>query len=309
MMRWYLLILSFFACLQANSQLTYRELSVEYDSAIEFRNLKLIPIVRKPQGGGSPRLLSLAEALQSGVAVVSERGTASTENVHWLRINNRSNIPLFIASGEIILGGRQDRMVLRDTILAPAGGRDQYVSVMCVEEDRWSDKEKKFAYLGFANPALRKVVDQSHNQVLIWKEIFEQLDSNKIKSPTLAYASQQLDKKVSLMEAEYLKYFNERVQRSDSNWVGVVCMSGNRILGADVFISEGLFYSEWQGLLRGFVMEAIHRGKAVSVDDEQVKKYLDKFLTDEKSQEEYLKKNGKVFRYNKQVIHITAFGE
>ena len=86
-------------------------------------------------------------------------------------------------------------------------------------------------------------------------------------------------------------------------------MSGNRILGADVFISEGLFYSEWQGLLRGFVMEAIHRGKAVSVDDEQVKKYLDKFLTDEKSQEEYLKKNGKVFRYNKQVIHITAFGE
>lgn len=308
-MRLFLLILVFFSWFSASSQLTYRELSVEYDSAMEYRNLKIIPIVRKPQGGGAPRMLSLGQAIQSGQVVVSERGTASTENVHWLRINNKTNLPLFIASGEIIMGGRQDRMVLRDTILVPVGGRDQYVSVMCVEEDRWSDKEKKFAYLGFANPSLRKVVDQSRNQVLIWKEIFEQLDSHKIKSPTLAYASQQLDKKNSLMEAEYLEYFNRRVQKSDSNWIGFVCMTGDRILGADIFISENMFYNEWQSLAKGFILEAINRGRPVKVDDERVKKYLDKFLTDEKSQEAYLKKNGKIFRYDGKVIHLTAFEE
>lgn len=308
-MRLSLLIICFFSWFSVSSQLTYRELSVEYDSAIEYRNLKIIPIVRKPQGGGGPQMLSLGQAIQSGQVVVSERGTASTENVHWLRINNKTNLPLFIASGEIIMGGRQDRMVLRDTILVPVGGRDQYVSVMCVEEDRWSDKEKKFSYLGFANPSLRKVVDQSHNQVLIWKEIFEQLDSSKIKSPTLAYASQQLDKKTSLMEAEYLDYFNRRMQKSDSNWVGFVCMTGNRILGADVFSSETMFYNEWQALAKGFILEAISRGRPVNIEDERVKKYLDKFLTDEPSQETYLKKNGKIFRYDGRVIHLTALEE
>jgi hypothetical protein len=303
------LFLFFGLATSATAQMTYQNLTVQYDSAITYKNLKLIPIVQKNRGiPPGPNILSLGKAIQKGLVTVSERGTASTENVHWLRINNKSNKPLYIASGEILVGGRQDRMVTKDTILMPAGA-DQYVSVMCVEEDRWSEREKKFSYFNYANPRLRKVVDQSKNQVLIWNEIFKQLDSTKTKSLTQAYAAQRTDKRVTLQQEEYLRFFRERIKKTDSTWVGFVCMSGDKILGCDIFAGNSLFYDQVEPLLNGHVEEAINTGKAVLIKDDKVKKYMDKILTDEKSQAEYLKKNGKIFRHQGTVIHLTGFGE
>ena len=135
-------------------EITYDNVYVDYDSAIEFKNLRIIPIRPKNGfGNEAPKAISLSQAIKQGIAVISERGTASTENVHFLRINNHSDQTIFISSGELISGGRQDRMITRDTLLEP-NGRDQYVSVMCVEELRWSDKEKKFSYENYANPDL-----------------------------------------------------------------------------------------------------------------------------------------------------------
>src|SRR5687768_507039 len=128
-------------CKVVPAQLTYQNLQVDYDSAKTYKNLKIIPIRFKGPGDGRlrPEVVSLNKAIQQGIVAVSERGTASTENVHWLRINNNSDKAVFIGSGEVILGGRQDRMVTKDTVLMPSG-RDQYIPVMCVEEGRWSDK-------------------------------------------------------------------------------------------------------------------------------------------------------------------------
>lgn len=303
-----LFLIAVLAVFSASAQLTYRELSVLYDSAIEYKHLKIIPIVRKGPGNPGPKFLTLSKGLQSGLVKVSERGSASTENVHWLRINNDSKLPLYIASGEVIMGGRQDRMVAKDTILVPTG-KDQYVSVMCVEEDRWSDKEKKFNYFNFANLRLRKVVDQSKNQVSIWREIYSQLDSNGVKSPTLAYAGQRLDKRAILLAEEYRRYFSNAIKKKDSTWVGFVCVTGDRIIGCDIFDANNVFYDQFEGMIDGYAEEAIYRGAAVSISDEKVKKYMDKILTDEKSQEAYLKKNGKIYRFDGKVFHITGFSE
>lgn len=305
----FFLISTCIAYATATAQLTYEQLLVQYDSAIEYKNLKIIPIVYKGKGiQQNARFLSLGKAIQKGIVTVSERGTASTENVHWLRINNKSNIPLFIASGEVVLGGRQDRMVTKDTVLIPTGA-DQYVSVMCVEEDRWSEKEKKFSYFNYANPRLRKVVDLSKNQVLIWTEIFKQLDKSKTKSSTQAYAGQRMDKRMVLSQSDYMRFFAERIKKTDSTWVGFVCVSGNKILGCDIFAGRNLFYDQIEPLLNGYVEEAINTGAAVRITNAMVKTYMDKILSSEQSQAEYLKKNGKIYRYGGKVIHLTGFGE
>ena len=118
--------------LALHAQLTYETLYVDYDSIWEYKNLKIIPIRPKHgQGNGMPGAISLSQAIQQGLATITERGTASTENVHFLRINNHSDKSLMISSGELIAGGRQDRMVAHDTILA-SDGKDQYIPVMCV---------------------------------------------------------------------------------------------------------------------------------------------------------------------------------
>lgn len=293
------------------AQITYATVFVDYDSAWQFKNLKLIPIRAKGPGGpgkiaGNAEIISLQQGLRTGMITISERGTASTENVHWLRLNNKTNKPVFVASGEILIGGRQDRMVTKDTLLIPAG-KDQYIPVMCVEEGRWSQKEKRFVYGNYANPRLRKVLDQTKNQVRIWKEISTQLDSNKINSPTLAYAAPHTDKKMILYKEEYFKFFHNKFRNADSTIVGFVCISGNKIIGSDAFAASNLFYNALDALLYGYIDEAVHFGKAPAVSDGLVKKYMDQFMIDEKSQEEFLKKNGKLYKHNGKVIHLTAY--
>lgn len=309
-MKFFLIIILLLLCQATFAQITYNEVFVDYDSVYEYKNLKIIPIRKKAGAGAAAQanVISLQAALQKGLATVSERGSASTENVHWLRINNRSGLPLYIGSGEVVAGGRQDRMITRDTIMIPTGG-DQYVPAMCVEENRWSDRERKFTYRGYANPRLRRVLDRSKNQLLIWKEIYAQLDSSKIQSPTLSYNARKLDKKYLLVEDEYLRFFRERMLEKDSGIAGIICISGDKIIGSDVFNSAGLFHDQAISLLSGYIEEAVAFGAEPDVDDDIVRKYANEFLTDEESQEIYLKNHGKMYKSGNRLIHLTAFSQ
>jgi hypothetical protein len=288
-------------------QLIYETVWVDYDSAIEYKSLQLIPIRPKEMAGKpGPRLMSLSKAIETGVATISERGTASTENVHWLRVNNKSDHSIFVSSGQTFTGGRQDRMVTRDTVLHPTGN-DQYIQVMCIEENRWSEKEKKIQYNNYANVNLRHVLDKSKNQVLIWKEIFTQLSTANLKSPTFAYAAISQNKEIQLAENEYLKFFREKVKSSDSSMTGFVCISGNKVIGCEIFADRQLFYDEFEPLLYGYINEAVMRGSPPMLVKEEIKEFMDKILTNETLQEEYCKKNGKIFRVNNRVIQVTAY--
>jgi hypothetical protein len=289
------------------AQITYETVYVDYDSAFQFKNLKIVPIRAKKGGENSlPNIVSLSQALKLGLATISERGTASTENVHYLRIDNHSNKSVYISSGEVIAGGRQDRMIAKDTILAPSE-RDQYVPVMCVEEGRWSEKEKKFIYSNFANPHLRRVLDQNKNQVLIWQEINSQLDSGKIKNKTFAYLSRNLDKKFSMANDEYFNFFLDKFRKTDSSVVGFVAVSGNRVIGSDIFASKDLFYSQLEPLLKGYTDDAVLFGAPIVYPDKSLHDYMDNLLKDEKSQEAFVKHNGKIFRQGGRVMHVNTF--
>ena len=308
----YLLLILLLSSLQFKSeaQLTYQNLYVDYDSAWQYKNLKIVPIRWKGSGGWdyplNGNLISLGEALNKGMARVSERGTASTDNVHWIIIENLSRKNIFIASGDIIAGGRQDRMISRDTIMLASQQRMQ-VPVMCVEEGRWSEKEKKFAYQEMANLRLRKTLDRSKNQVMIWREIYDQLERTKVKNTTLAYASRKQDKKYLEEELAYWRFFEEKFKKSDSTMVGIACISGKNVIGCDVFASTSLFYSELPSVMFGYIQEAIVLGAPVNITDTKIKTYMDKLLIDEKTQQEFLKEYGKAYWYGRRLIHITSY--
>lgn len=294
----------------ASAQLTYQTLYVDYDSAWEFKNLRIIPIRRKAGGGlpkdGSIEAVPLSKALTQGLVTVSERGSTSFENVHWLRFNTRSDKPIYIAGGEIVTGGRQDRMIVADTILNPST-KDQYVPVMCVEEGRWSDKEKKFGYGSYANPHLRKALDSTHNQVVVWREIDRQLQASAIKNNSLAYMSRYQDKKYLSAGDEYFNYFRNRLQHTDSTVVGFVAISGDKIIGTDIFDGTNLFYGQAEPLLRGYIDEVVQSGGPITLKDAAVLRYMDQLLKDEPSQESFVKDRGKIFRQNGRVMHVNTF--
>lgn len=306
-MKGLLMAILIFCCARAQSQLIYETVWVDYDSAWEYKSLQLIPIRPNEMAGKpGPRIISLNKAIQTGLATISERGSASTENVHWLRINNKSDQTIYVGSGQTFTGGRQDRMVTHDTLLAPTHA-DQYISVMCIEEGRWSEKEKKIAFGNYANLKLRKVLDVSKNQVLVWKEIFSQLDSADFNSPTFAYADLKKNKDYLIKEDEYFKYFTEKFKKSDSSILGFVCVSGNKVIGCDIFDNSWMFFDELEPLLYGYINQAILHGGEPFLSDDEIKVYMDQILTNEVLQDEYCKKHGKIFRANNKVIHITAY--
>lgn len=289
------------------AQLIYETVSVDYDSAWEYKSLQLIPLRPKAPGGlRGTKMISLSKAILQGIATITERGTASTENVHWLRINNHSDKTIYVASGQTLSGGRQDRMVTKDTVLPPAG-KDQYIPVMCIEEGRWSGREKKIVYNDYANLRLRKVLDRTKNQVLIWKEILSQLDSASFNSPTFAYNALKQNKTVQLKEEEYRKYFLDKFKNADSTIAGFVCVSGGRVIGCDIFRDRDMFYEELEPLLKGYINEAVMHGSEPMLSKEEIKLYMDQVLTDETTQDEYCKKNGKIFRAGNKVIHVTSY--
>jgi hypothetical protein len=298
-----------FCLLSAGAQITYETVYVDYDSAWQFKNLKIVPIRRKNPGGmppGTGDIVTLSQALNKGLVTVTERGTTSFENVHWLRFNTHSDKSVYISGGEIISGGRQDRMIVRDTILNPST-KDQYVPVMCVEEGRWSEKEKKFGYGNYANTDLRKVLDSTHNQVLIWREVDRQLQAGNFKNNSLAYLSRYQDKKYIQAMDEYYRFFRDKFARTDSNVVGFVAISGDKVIGSDVYNSTDFFYNQLDPLLHGYIDEAMQSGAPVTLKDPPVHRYMDKLLKDEATQAAFVKDNGAIFREAGVVVHVNTF--
>ena len=56
-------------------------------------------------------------------------------------------------------------------------------------------------------------------------------------------------------------------------------------------------------------LRAIGFGSTPVIKDEQVKEYLNPILASEASQEAYLKKNGKMYKYKEKVVHITGYAQ
>jgi len=82
---------------------------------------------------GPENILSLEEALSQKKIRIYE-----TSDVGRLLVENLSDkIPVFIQSGDIIKGGKQDRVVRNDMVIEPNSGKVPVAS-FCVEQGRWT---------------------------------------------------------------------------------------------------------------------------------------------------------------------------
>ena len=76
--------------------------------------------------------MSLEEALAKGRLKVNETGS-----VNELTVENVGDDEVFVQAGEIVKGGRQDRVLSMDLLLPPGSGRVS-IAAFCVESGRWS---------------------------------------------------------------------------------------------------------------------------------------------------------------------------
>jgi hypothetical protein len=98
-----------------------------------------------------PVPLTLQEALDKGRVTVYETGS-----VNQLTIENTGNEEVFVQAGDIVKGGRQDRVLTVSLVLPPSSGK-MPIGAYCVEQGRWSargaESAAKFASATNAVPS------------------------------------------------------------------------------------------------------------------------------------------------------------
>jgi hypothetical protein len=160
---------------------------------IQSGDLTLFPVVRA-DGKTSPadQFLTLDEGLKSGEIEVTEagkvqglvrpRGTTAPwrytgDQVNTLVLVNNSKRPLLLLAGEIVTGGKQDRVIAKDRIV-PAGADPIDLSVFCIEHGRWTESSAKFGTTAkssagsfMVQPTVRQQAMVSKDQQQVWNSV------------------------------------------------------------------------------------------------------------------------------------------
>ena len=71
---------------------------------------------------------------------------------------------------------------------------------------------------------------------------------------------------------EYFQLFSRnKFKSADSSIVGIVCMSGDKVIGSDIFASRDLFFNQLDPLLKGYCDQALYVGRPVTITREEEK--------------------------------------
>jgi sulfur carrier protein ThiS len=278
---------------------------------IRHGNLTVFPVVSAKTHETS-QFLTLDEGLRSGEVVVTEygkvqglvrgRGTRPGWNentipsrgaqVNTLVLVNNSKRPLVLLAGEIVTGGKQDRVIGKDR-LVPAESDPVDLSVFCVEPGRWVGASDTFGATNtippMAAPNVRAKAMADKDQAKVWSEVGKSRESMAMVVTGAAPAINQSSSYARMMQnadvqkqvdsvAEPLRHDYESLIKRlrQQNAVGVVVAVNGEIVLADMFASTQLLEKYWPKLIRSYASEAvITRAKAATVSTKAAQEFLD----------------------------------
>jgi len=263
-------------------------------------NLAVYPVIAA-QSFDTSQLLTLDEGVRSGQVIVTEAGDERPlirpgqpmprrqqgAEVNRLVLYNNSNKPLLLLAGEIVTGGKQDRVIGADRIVPPQTGPID-LGVFCVEPGRWVVTSARFGSMGgqMAQPAVRAPAMAEQNQSRVWENVRAAQASVAAKAApadaatvnsTSSYAQVFSSPPVAKMFAGYGGIENETAilrELREKGAVGVVVAVGDRVLWADLFASTDLLTKYWPKLMRSYVAEAMTSATGSSTPDRSHAQYF-----------------------------------
>ncbi|MTD94578.1 hypothetical protein GIW81_09570 [Hyphomicrobium sp. xq] len=239
-----------------------------------------------------PVPLTLQEALGKGSVRVIETG-----EVNELKVENTGDEDVFIQAGDIVKGGKQDRVLTLSFVLPPKSG-EIGLAAFCVEQGRWSargiEDVKAFASAREAMPSRKaklvmarrptaaateesaddaRAADTYASQREVWASVAstqEKLSGrlNETVTASVSESSLQLSLENEKLQKERARYVDalQKAGETSGDIVGYVLAINGRVVSADVYPSNGLFRKMWDKQLAAGVTEAIGEadGKTVS---------------------------------------------
>jgi len=276
---------------------------------IESGNLLLFPVVQTAKIPPSP-FLTLDEGIKSGEVEITEAGRVRGlvrprpaagpqygilqphpipplnrgDEVNTLVLVNNSGKPLLLLAGEIVTGGKQDRIIAKDRIVPP--GNDPIdLGVFCIEPGRWTEDTATFnasakasAQSIMVQPMVREKAMVAKDQQEVWNSVHGSIagalqapapasgvpmnSSNAAGLGTTSYARAMQNSAVSAKldeAAAPLTKSRERILEKlrEEHAVGVVVAVHGQILWADIFSDTDLLARYWTKLVRSYAAESL----------------------------------------------------
>lgn len=248
---------------------------------------------------------SLKEAIDGNKIKISELdgGTVNT-----LQFENLSKDTIMVMAGEVVTGGKQDRVVGQDLLLLPNSGKVM-VSVFCVEHGRWSPKTTGNQFngtFGVTNGSVRKQAVINKNQSGVWQKVAEMNSKNSTETSTGTYAALQNSETLTKLVPEYTTYF-EPLLNEDTSYIGFVAVTGDTIISCDLFANNQMFKKQAGQLLKSAAVEAITNGAVVGISAVKVMDFLKEFLSDEENQENTVNEKGTLLKHNGKKLHLNYY--
>lgn len=276
---------------------------------ITYENISVFPVVASYTADTS-HFLTLEEGLASGEVFISEQGAtglvrnrgrearpeySSGASVNQLVLINRSKRPLLLLAGELVSGGKQDRIIGKDRIV-PVGAEPLPLDVFCVEHGRWSSGANFSAARTIVHPSVREQAALKQDQTEVWNAVRAGTTSNadaysystrggaaatpppapRVSADSLSVAvakeapTESYDKLYnksksiggsvdSFVDEIHRRFARETSGLKGEHVVGVVIAYGGEVAWSDIFASDDLFAKYWPKLLRSYAVEALAR--------------------------------------------------
>jgi hypothetical protein len=216
--------------------------------------------------------VTLQDALKNKMVNVKE-----TSEVNELQIDNLSSNYIYINSGDIVKGGKQDRTIQYDVIISP-NERNVPLASFCVERGRWTKRgDENVQYFmasenSLSSKELKLATKQKKSQTEVWDKVHKYQDkaNEELKKGNADSASVEVRSNASASSLE-LTLDNEHISRSKQeyqdrllsllkntpNAMGFAYSINGKLYGADLFNNQKLFADMADKLLASAIAEAI----------------------------------------------------
>jgi hypothetical protein len=243
-------------------------------SAYTHKNLTIFLIHGKDETKKT-NMLTLQEAMERKLFRVYE-----TSNVNELEVENLSHeLEVFIQAGDIVKGGKQDR-VLAVSIIIPARSGRVKIEAFCVESGRWTKRgnEDSSKFESSNNRVVTKELKIAANATRSQQEVWNQVSDAQARlaknvgasvADGASASSLQLsleNKKVVANIDEYVKALSGIIN-GKSDVIGYAFAINGKINSADVYVSSALFKKLWMKNLKATATEAVAESRSVRLAD------------------------------------------